>query len=104
MLQLQCPKGDLGLVFPNGAGKVEDLGNIVKRGLQVAQSKYTGMHCLRHFYASWCISRNLSPKTIQEYMGHSTITLTFDVYGHLFPRSDDTREIDAAELRVVGAS
>ena len=62
------------------------------------------MHVFRHFYASWCISRKLSPKVIQEYMGHSSITITFDRYGHLFPRKDDSQEIDAAELMVVGAA
>jgi integrase len=105
--KLACPKGDLGLVFPNGAGKVEYLANITARGLIPAQgenAKYTGMHCLRHFYASWCIDRNLPPKVIQERMGHSSITITFDRYGHLFPRKDDSQEIDAAELKVVGAS
>jgi len=102
--KLACPKGDLGLVFPNGSGKVEYLSNIIKRGLKPTQSKYTGMHVFRHFYASWCIDRNLPPKVIQERMGHSSITITFDRYGHLFPRSDDAGEIDAAELRVVGAS
>jgi integrase len=104
--KLQCPKGELGLVFPNAAGKVDNLVNIVKRGLQPAQgdkAKYTGLHCLRHFYASWCIDRGLLPKVIQERMGHSSITITFDRYGHLFPRKDDTSEIDAAELKVVGA-
>jgi integrase len=101
-----CPKGDLGLVFPNGLGKVEYLSNIIKRGLKPTQSKYTGMHCLRHFYASWCIDRELPPKVIQERMGHSSITMTFDRYGHLFPRSDDTGEMDAAEMMVIsgGAS
>jgi integrase len=59
--KLVCPKGEIGLVFPNGLGKVEDLGNIDKRGFQPAQiaaglivkvkAKYTGLHCLRHFYA-----------------------------------------------------
>lgn len=37
--KLQCPKGDLGLVFPNGSGKVEALSNIMQRGfgpIQVA--------------------------------------------------------------------
>jgi integrase len=65
--KLACPKGDLGLVFPNGRGKVESLANIINRGLIPAQiaagvseggkAKYTGMHALRHFYASWCINR-----------------------------------------------
>ena len=61
--KLACPKSDLDLVFPNGAGKVESLANIINRGLIPAQprrgrkAKYTGMHALRHFYASWCINR-----------------------------------------------
>ena len=115
--KLACPKGDLGLVFPNGAGNIENLGNIVKRGLQPTQvaagvtvdgkAKYTGMHALRHFYASWCINRpadgglGLPPKVVQERLGHSTITMTMDVYGHLFPRGDDADELAAAERALL---
>jgi hypothetical protein len=58
---LACPNGDL--VFPTGTGTVEALSNIVQRGLapvQVAagvvtaegRAKYTGLHALRHFYAT----------------------------------------------------
>ena len=100
------------LVFPNGSGNVEDLVNIVKRGLIPAGitakvtkedgAKYTGMHVFRHFYASWCIDRNLPPKVIQERLGHASITITYDRYGHLFPRGDDAQEIDAAEWALVG--
>jgi integrase len=112
--KLRCPKGELGLAFPNGKGNVEDLVNIVKRGLIPAgvkanvvkggKAKYTGMHLFRHFYASWCIDRNLPPKVVQERLGHASITITYDRYGHLFPRGDDAKEIDAAELRVVGSA
>ena len=56
---------------------------------------------LRHFYASWCIDRELPPKVVQERLGHSSITMTFDRYGHLFPRGDDGAEIDAAELALI---
>src|SRR5260370_42528228 len=35
--KLACPKGGLGLVFPNGAGKVETLVNMISRGLGPAQ-------------------------------------------------------------------
>jgi integrase len=106
--KLACPNGEL--VFPNGVGNVESLTNIRKRGLVPAikaalgESKYTGMHCFRHFYASWCIDRGLPPKVIQERMGHASITLTFDRYGHLFPRADDSKEIESAELAVVNAT
>jgi integrase len=106
--KLTCPVGEL--VFPNSKGKVEDLSNIRLRGLipavtaALGERKYTGMHVFRHFYASWCIDRNLPPKVIQERLGHSSITLTFDRYGHLFPRVDDSHEIEAAELAVVNAT
>jgi integrase len=106
--KLACPKGEL--VFPNGQGKVENLSNIITRGLVPAvtaalgKPKYTGMHVFRHFYASWCIDRGQPPKVIQERLGHSSITMTFDRYGHLFPRVDDSDEIEAAELAVVNAT
>jgi integrase len=132
--KLACPKGDDDLVFPNGAGKAESLTNIIHRGLiptliaagvtkpviddagnavldkdgkpQVT-AKYTGMHALRHFYASWLINRpadgglGLQPKSVQERLGHSSIVMTMDVYGHLFPRADDSAELDAAERALL---
>jgi integrase len=112
--KLACPKGELDLVFPNGAGKVEFHVNVIQRGLwptmiaagvvtRTGAPKYTGLHSLRHFYASWCINRRanggleLAPKEVQDRMGHSSITVTMDVYGHLFPRGDDSAELAAAE-------
>ncbi|MGV1941765.1 tyrosine-type recombinase/integrase [Agrobacterium sp. 22-211-1] len=108
------------LVFPNGLGKVESLKNILRRGIHplwvkagivtdsgeldedgkpVLAPKYSGLHCLRHWFASWCINRRedgglgLPPKLVQERMGHSTIAMTMDTYGHLFPRDDDGSEL-----------
>jgi integrase len=112
--KLACPKGELGLVFPNGAGKIENLGNIIKRILCPVQvvagvvdskgkAKYTGMHALRHFYASWLINRKkdggleLPIKTVQARLGHSSIVMTSDTYGHLFPQGDDGSEMAEAE-------
>ena len=65
-------------------------------GETVKRAKYTGLHALRHFYASWCINRRvdggleLPAKVVQERLGHSSIMMTMDVYGHLFPRGDDS--------------
>jgi integrase len=112
--KLACPKGSLDLVFPNGNGNPENLPNVLHRGLHPmmiaagltttnGEAKYTGMHALRHFFASWCINRRvdggleLPLKVVQHRMGHSTISMTADVYGHLFPRGDDTAELAAAE-------
>jgi integrase len=112
--KLACPKNELNLVFPNGRGGVEDYSNIVKRGLRpivvasgvVTKSgtaKYTGLHSLRHFYASWCINRRIDGglelplKLVQTRLGHASIQMTADRYGHLFPRGDDGAELAAAE-------
>jgi integrase len=35
-------------------------------------------------------------------MGHSSITMTLDTYGHLFPRGDDADELAAAEKSLLG--
>jgi integrase len=69
--------------------------------------KYPGLHALRHFFASWCINRRqdggleLPIKTVQQRLGHSTIVMTSDTYGHLFPRGDDTEELAAAERALL---
>jgi integrase len=114
--RLQCPKGLLDLVFPTGAGTIENHANIVNRILWPAQTaagvvdddgkpKY-GMHALRHFYASWCINRKadggleLPPKTVQARLGHASIVMTLDRYGHLFPTNDDGAELAAAERSI----
>jgi len=48
-----------------------------------------GFHEGRHTYASIAIAAGLNPKTLSTYLGHSTITITFDRYGHLMPGSED---------------
>jgi integrase len=107
------------LVFGNGHGNVENWANIVNRGLYPAQvaagivrtadgkAKY-GLHALRHFFASWCINRTvdggleLPLKTVQTRLGHASITMTADTYGHLFPRGDDGSELASAERALMG--
>lgn len=53
----------------------------------------TGMHDLRHYYASLLIRHGESVKTVQRRLGHATAAETLDTYAHLWPDSDDrTRE------------
>ncbi|MEE8453886.1 MAG: tyrosine-type recombinase/integrase [Limibaculum sp.] len=98
-----CPVGELGLVFPNGAGNVESYGNIMRRvfyPLQEAvgivdgsgKAKY-GFHALRHAAASMMIEQKWPAKKIQVILGHSSIMITFDCYGHLFTRAEDDVEL-----------
>ncbi|MGY4288076.1 integrase [Bradyrhizobium sp. LM2.7] len=131
--KLVCSKGDLGLVFPTGAGKVESHSNVAQRGLgpiQIAASitvpmpvlddagkpminkagepvvrdapKY-GMHSLRHACASLWIESGKNPKRIQKLMGHSTIQMTFDTYGHLFADAEaDQKAAEDIQVRLLG--
>jgi integrase len=47
--------------------------------------------------------RGVLPKRVQVLLGHSSIQMTFDVYGHLFPSLEDEHaKFAAVELAVVG--
>jgi len=78
-----------------------------KDGKPVMQARYLGLHALRHFFASWCINRKvdggleLPLKVVQERLGHSSVTMTADRYGHLFPRGDDSSELATAAARLL---
>ncbi len=43
------------------------------------------IHELRHTAASLMINQGADPKLIQSQLGHSSISITYDIYGHLFP-------------------
>jgi integrase len=55
------------------------------------------MHAFRHFAASLWIEQNFTPKRIQTWLGHSSIQMTYDTYGHLLSNQDD----DQAAMRQV---
>jgi len=46
-------------------------------------------HDLRHTCAALLIAQGAHPRAIMERLGHSTIAVTMDVYGHLLPSLDD---------------
>jgi integrase len=109
--------GQSELVFPDSRGRPLYY-NVVQNAWHVAQAasgvvdgdskpKYSGLHALRHFYASWCINRRadggleLPIKVVQARLGHASIQMTADTYGHLFPRQDDGGELAAAERALM---
>ena len=47
-----------------------------------------GLHDCRHTYASFMIAAGVNAKALSTYMGHSSITITLDRYGHLMPGSE----------------
>jgi integrase len=49
-----------------------------------------GFHQCRHAYASLMIAAGVNTKALCAYMGHSSILVTLDRYGHLFPGNERT--------------
>jgi integrase len=98
----------MGLVLPTGNGKVESHSNIVQRGfhpilLAAGLTGKYGLHTLRHACASLWIENGINAKRVQTLMGHSTIQMTFDVYGHLFTDGDaDQRAAEDIQIRLLG--
>jgi integrase len=97
-----CPNGNFDLVFPNGVGNVETHSNIYNRIFKPLMLKCGivdgkgaprfSLHAMRHAAASLFIKQGWPPKKIQTMLGHSSITMTYDVYGHLF--HDPAKDVD----------
>jgi integrase len=72
-------------------------GTILRRAARVwkaANLPTLGLHDARHTYASMMIAAGVNAKALSTFMGHSSVTITFDRYGHLMPGS----EAEAATL------
>jgi integrase len=109
--KLKCANFEGDLVFPDSQGGPmhHRLFLLILRSVMKSagiRNEY-GLHSFRHFFASWCINpkadggRQLPPKSVQALLGHSSITMTLDVYGHLFPRNDDPAELARSVQNVL---
>jgi integrase len=100
--KLRCPVGEHDLVFPGDDGRPLNHGILLRSGfypaLRRAKLRHVRWHDLRHTFASLLIAANVGPKRIQALMGHSTIRITFDVYGHLLKDTDDGAAEKLSEL------
>jgi integrase len=94
--RLSSGRGD-GLVFGADATTPFGYSSVVaraKRAWRDAGLKAIGLHECRHTYATLLIDARVNPKTVSTFMGHASISITLDRYGHLFPGSED----EAAQL------
>lgn len=121
--KIRCPKSGEDLVFPSvgkkpmshrymtmniffpaqvAAGICDPVK--VDKETTVQEPRYT-LHELRHAAASLWIEQRVNPKRVQRWMGHSSIQVTFDTYGHLFDQADQDATVAAAiEREVLGAA
>ena len=79
-----------GLVFPSQAGTPHEERNVLRRFQAICEANglpKLRLYDLRHTHASLLIHEGVHPKKISERLGHSSIKLTMDTYGHLFEGS-----------------
>ncbi len=82
---------DSGLVFPSEIGTPLEERNVLRRFQNICKANELPklrVYDLRHTHASLLIHEGVHPKRISERLGHSSIKLTMDTYGHLFEGSD----------------
>lgn len=93
------PVQSSGLAFPTRTGKPLRRSNYPRRIWRPAIERLGWLdshplaglvfHELRHTAAALAIAQRAHPLTIKERLGHSSITVTMDRYGHLFPAQDE---------------
>jgi integrase len=84
-------KGEDELIFANKDGRPLDGINLTRRAFK-PMVRRAGLpairfHDLRHSFAALLIAQGEHPKLIQEQLGHASITVTLDRYGHLLDQS-----------------
>jgi integrase len=80
-----------GFVFANSHGRPFDPGTILARARKawrIAAMQPITLHECRHTYAAFMIAAGINAKALSTYMGHTSITVTLDRYGHLLPGNE----------------
>jgi integrase len=88
---------DQGLMFTTTIGTPMDPANVLKHFKELlakAELPDIRFHDLRHTAASLMLQQGVHPKVVQERLGHSTVSLTLDVYSHVVP----SLQRDAADI------
>ena len=101
----RCPRGELDLVFPSNCGTIRAYENLSRHFFKRLCRKVgikARLHDLRHFAISLWIEQGLPPKAIMEFAGHSSINISFGLYGHLFPSPDHHTGMAEIETRLFG--
>ena len=100
--------GAAGMLFPALRGarglcmSYSGLTQRLARRWKAAEIEPIELHAGRHTFVSTMIAGGASPKEIMEWAGHSSITVTYDRYGHLFPSShtDALRRMDEYDAKL----
>jgi integrase len=83
--------GALGHVFGRADGKAFDGPTVdarAKAAWRRAGLEPITLHEARHTFASLMIAAGVNAKALATYMGHASVTITLDRYGHLMPGNE----------------
>ena len=89
--RLHQGRGGQGFVFTSKSGRPFDSTGLATRARKAWAGlglEPVGLHDCRHTYAAFMIAAGINTKALCTYMGHSTITITLDRYGHLLPGNE----------------
>ncbi len=75
--------GDVGYLFLDITQRMVQ--NNLKRLCRLAKLRRRNPHDLRHTYATLLLTDHYSPAYVQKQLGHHSITMTVDIYGHWMP-------------------
>ena len=101
----QAAKDPNGLIFSNKDGDPLDpdvFDSLFAEVRSSASELRIRFHDLRHFFASFLIAQGFSAKYVCDQLGHSSIQMTFDTYGHLFPRAKEEASAKLQEAIRMG--
>jgi integrase len=86
--RLRSFDGEEDLVFGRSGSRAIHTDALVRRARRAWRKhglEPIGLHECRHTYAAFMIAAGVNAKALSAYMGHSSITMTLDRYGHLMP-------------------
>jgi integrase len=77
-------------IFHRGGKHMEQnyIRRVFKQLLTRAGLREIRLHDIRHTFASLLLSNGASPVYVKEQLGHTSIQMTVDIYGHLIPSSN----------------
>lgn len=86
MISLKGINGRYDFVFSNAKGNriyARNVDRMFRAILKRCNIAPTGVHTLRHTFASCLFAKGVDVKTVSELLGHSEIGITYDTYIHL---------------------
>ena len=104
-LKINSERSGEDLVFGRSSREAFNPGSVYYRAgvaFKAAKVRPITLHECRHTFASLLIDAQVNAKAIQTFLGHATIQMTFDRYGHLMPGSrEQARDLVDAYLEAA---